>query len=103
MITRVLKSICNVEKPPQMTPEKCLGFKVFSPKNFYAVPWPKWEYFFDVDKLNQTMDMIKDSMVIHAWNKHSIKQKFKVGTKAAYGLVAEKNCPKVYASTGEYF
>lgn len=86
-----------------MTPDQCLGFKVYPPKSFYAVPWPKWEYFFDEDKLNKTMEMTKESIAIHVWNKHSFKRQFKVGTKAAYGIIAEKNCPKVYQSTGIYF
>ena len=103
VITRVLQSICHVNKPPEMTQEECLGFKVYSPKGFYAVPWPKWEMFFDPKKVNKTLEMTKDSIVIHVWNKHSIKRKLKVGSKVAYGLVAEKNCPLVYRSCGDYF
>lgn len=86
-----------------MSPEQCLGFKVYPPSAFYAIPWPKWYMFFDEDKLNKTMEMIKDSTVIHVWNKHSKQRKLKVGTKAAYGVVAQKNCPKVYLSSGSFF
>lgn len=103
VITRVLKTICHVNKPPEMTPENCLGFKVYPPNGFYAVPWPMWSMFFDVDKYNKTMEMTKDSIAIHVWNKHSKQRKLKVGTKAAYGVIAEKNCPKVYLSTNDYF
>lgn len=49
------------------------------------------------------MEMTKESVAIHVWNKHSFKQKLKVGTKVAYGIIAEKNCPKVYSASGEYF
>lgn len=86
-----------------MTPKQCLGFKVYPPNGFYAVPWKDWAYFFDTDKLNKALEMTKDSIVIHVWNKHSIKRQLKVGTKAAYGIIANKNCPKVYHSCGEYF
>lgn len=103
VITRVLKKICHVDKPPQMTQENCLGFKVYPPSAFYAVPWPKWKLFFDTDALNRTLDTTKDSIAIHVWNKHSIKQQFKVGTRAAYGVIASKNCPSVYNATGEFF
>ncbi|XP_031632385.1 lactosylceramide 4-alpha-galactosyltransferase-like [Contarinia nasturtii] len=103
VITRTLKKICHVDEPLKMSPQKCLGFKVYAPNTFYAVPWPKWDLFFDVDKLNQTIEMTKNSIAIHVWNKHSSKRRLKVGTKAAYGLIAEKNCPKVYVSSGEYF
>lgn len=103
VITRVLKTICHVNEPSKMMPEQCLGFKVYAPRGFYAIPWQKWEMFFDPDKLNKTMEMTKDSIVIHVWNKHSIKRKLKVNTKAAYGVVADMNCPKVYRSCGDYF
>lgn len=103
VITRVLRSICHVEMPPKMTPEQCLGFKVYSPQGFYAIPWPKWEMFFDPKKLNRTLELTKDSIVIHVWNKHSIKRKVKVNSKVAYGVVADANCPRVYRSCGEYF
>lgn len=86
-----------------MTQENCLGFKVYPPNAFYAVPWPKWKLFFDADSLNKTLNMTKDSIAIHVWNKHSIKQKLKVGTKAAYGIIASKNCPRVYDAAGEFF
>lgn len=86
-----------------MTPERCLGFKVYPPSAFYAVPWPKWDLFFDTNALNKTLEMTKDSIVIHVWNKHSIKRKLKVGALAAYGVAAAKNCPTVYNSVGEYF
>lgn len=102
-ITRVLKTICHVDKPPQMAKDQCLGFKVYPPSAFYAVPWPDWHFFFDPDKLNKTLEMTKDSIVIHVWNKHSFKRKLKVGTKAAYGIIAERNCPKVYSSVGDLF
>lgn len=103
VITRVLQSICHVTKPPEMSKDDCLGFKVYPPTGFYAVPWPKWQMFFDPKKLNKTLEMTKESIVIHVWNKHSIKRKLKVGSKVAYGLIAEKNCPKVYRSCGDYF
>lgn len=86
-----------------MSKDQCLGFMVFPPSGFYAVPWPKWHYFFDPEKLEKTLEMTKDSIVIHVWNKHSFKRKLKVGTKCGYGVIADKNCPKVYHSSGEYF
>lgn len=103
VITRVLKAICHVDEPTRMLPEQCLGFKVYPPSGFYAIPWPKWEMFFDPNKLNETIEMTKDSIIIHVWNNHSIKRKLNVNTKAAYNVIAKKNCPQVFSSCGDYF
>lgn len=86
-----------------MLPENCLGFKVYPPKGFYAVPWPKWDMFFDPEKLNKTIEMTKDSIIVHVWNNHSIKRTLDVTTKAAYNVIAKKNCPRVFSSCGDHF
>lgn len=83
--------------------ERCNGFRAYPPNEFYAIPWRNWSMFFEPNQLQQTLERTKDSLVIHVWNKHSIKRKFKVGTKAAYGVIAERHCPKVYKSCGKYF
>lgn len=77
VITRVLQSICHVENPPEMTQDECLGFKVYSPNAFYAVPWRKWEMFFDPKKLNKTLEMTKDSIGIKI--KHIIQKIHNLG------------------------
>lgn len=102
-ITRVLRTICHVNDLSEMTPEKCSGFQVYPPRKFYPIPWWNWELYFDTDKFNKTIDMIKDSIIIHLWNKLSKNRKLKVNTKAVYGVVADMYCPKVYRSCGEYF
>jgi len=103
VITRVLKTTCDTNLPLLMTRERCHGFKVFPIKSFYAIGWQNWNYFFNEAYLNKTLKMLNDSIIIHVWNKHSSKISIKVGSNVAYGLLAEKYCPKVYSSCGEYF
>lgn len=86
-----------------MVRERCRGFKVYPPSGFYAVPWQNWRWFFDQHLAERTLNLTKDSIVIHVWNKHSINRRVRVGSHVAYGLAAEKNCPKVYAASGMYF
>lgn len=86
-----------------MTREQCGGFKAYPPNEFYAVKWRQWQHFFDPKYTNATLELTKDSLVIHVWNKKSINEKVKVGGNAAYGIVASRHCPKVYQSCGEYF
>lgn len=103
VITRVLQQLCGTKTPELMTRERCGGFKAYPPGEFYAVPWPNWDWFFDPTKTNETLELTKNSQVVHVWNKHSIKKKVKVGSSVAYGLIAEKHCPNVYKASGDYF
>lgn len=105
-ITRVLKQICHRNRVPDLEPEYCWGFKVFPPKTFYAIHWRKWEMFFDAnpDVINAVMNMTKDSVAIHLWNRLSVKkQVVKSEPKIVYGFVAENNCPKAFEASGPYF
>lgn len=103
-ITGVLmEDICKTNDTRYMTYEKCHGFQVFPTNTFYAIHYSKWTYFFEEKYLNESMKMTENSLLIHVWNKMSSETKFKVGTQAAYGVYAEKLCPKVYSSTKEYF
>ncbi|KAL5277610.1 hypothetical protein ACFFRR_002687 [Megaselia abdita] len=103
-ITGVLSDICKTNDTQYMTLEKCHGFKVFSMDKFYAVHYSIWNYLFEEQYLNEALEMTKNSLLIHMWNQMSSETKFKVGTKGAYGVYAEKFCPLVYSSIhGEYF
>lgn len=103
VITRVLQNICQTKSPKMMTRDHCRGFKVYPPSGFYAIPWQNWRWFFDINLTERALNMTKDSIIVHVWNKHSIKERIKVGSKTAYGLIAEKYCPLVYRSSGKYF
>ncbi|KAH8281668.1 hypothetical protein KR054_002049 [Drosophila jambulina] len=105
VITRVAQKICGTKdiEVMQKDHKRCLGFKVFGREAFYAVPWKQWRDFFEPEKLPQTMDLTKDSYVVHVWNKHSSTLKIKRGTRSAYAKYAEQNCPRTYKASGEYF
>lgn len=103
VITRVLQSVCHTNVVDSMDLKHCRGFQVYPPSSFYAIPWPRWRWFFDPKETLKTLEMTKNSPVIHVWNKHSIKEKIRVGSKVAYGIVAQHNCPAVYSTCGEYF
>lgn len=87
-----------------MTPEKCWGYKVFPLNEFYAVHYSAWEAFFNPNYTNEVLALSQNSTGIHVWNKLSFGDKLnKSGPKTAYGAIAEKNCPKVYGASGDYF
>lgn len=100
---RVLHKICKTKSSQAMTRAQCKGFKVYPPSDLYAIHWSRWQMFFEESALKKTLELTKDSIAIHVWNKLSIERKVRVGSKVAYGVIAEKYCPKVYHSCGEYF
>lgn len=103
-ITEVLMNdICKTNNTRLMTYEKCHGFQVFPTDKFYAIHYSNWRFFFEERFLNTSLSLTKDSLLIHVWNKMSSDMKFKVGTQAAYGVYAERFCPKVYSSIGKFF
>ncbi|XP_055306647.1 lactosylceramide 4-alpha-galactosyltransferase-like [Sitodiplosis mosellana] len=102
--TRVLEhQVCNTSLV-EMTPEKCHGFKVFPKEEFYAINWDDWEQFFNANHTETVLEAIQGSSVIHLWNKLSHSQIIaKSKSKTAYEILAEKNCPKAFETSGKYF
>ncbi|XP_055375747.1 lactosylceramide 4-alpha-galactosyltransferase [Condylostylus longicornis] len=103
VITRTLHEICKTKQIYLMTRSRCFNFNVFQNETFYAVPYTHWKYFFDSDYLERTLEMTKNSIAIHVWNRYSSDTPIIVGSNVAYGVIAEKFCPKVYKSSGKYF
>lgn len=84
-----------------MTRERCSGFKVYPPNEFYAVSWSDWRMFFDSNSTDITLALVKDSLAVHVWNRFTEYEK--IDKNAAYGILAKKNCPNVYVMSGDYF
>uniref|UniRef100_A0A1B0EZZ0 Alpha 1,4-glycosyltransferase domain-containing protein n=2 Tax=Lutzomyia longipalpis TaxID=7200 RepID=A0A1B0EZZ0_LUTLO len=104
VITRVLRRICQTDRPLFMTRERCRGFKVFPISAFYAVGWKDWRHFFSEAKTKEVLEMVNNkSIVVHFWNKHSSKERVRVGDNSAYGQLADEYCPRVYRASGEFF
>jgi lactosylceramide 4-alpha-galactosyltransferase len=86
-----------------MTRKECLGFIVLPQNVFYTIPYHSWREFFDESSSTGTMKMVEGSYGVHVWNKMSSQENITVGSKQAYGLLAEKHCPYVYSNCGPTF
>ncbi|KAF2906057.1 hypothetical protein ILUMI_00120 [Ignelater luminosus] len=102
VITRLLKKICNANTAKEMLNQSCSGFTVYPPKFFYPVPWRQWKTYFDSKMNNKIMNIIKDSYVVHVWNRFSEQQKISLNYDVPYTILAKRYCPKVIAEC-EYF
>ena len=86
-----------------MTRENCSGISVLSPSVFYRIPYWSWKLFFDESQSDEFLKKVEGSYGVHLWNKMSSEEKIIVGSKQAYGLLAEKYCPRVYWNCGPLF
>ncbi|XP_059620048.1 lactosylceramide 4-alpha-galactosyltransferase-like [Phlebotomus argentipes] len=104
VITRVLRKVCQTDRPLFMTRDRCRGFKVFPINAFYAIGWKDWRHFFSEKKTKEVLELVNNkSIVVHFWNKHSSKERIRVGSTSAYGQLADEYCPRVYRSSGDFF
>ncbi|XP_072391096.1 lactosylceramide 4-alpha-galactosyltransferase-like [Diabrotica undecimpunctata] len=103
VITRLLKSLCGVKLAKEMVNKDCGGFKAYPPNSFYPVPWQNWKMYFDENSTEAVVNLAKDSIAIHVWNKHSEQTKLPLSSDAPYIHFAKKYCPKVIAAIDEYF
>jgi lactosylceramide 4-alpha-galactosyltransferase len=70
---------------------------------FFSVGYPSWRLFFDESRSDEALKKVEESYGVHIWNKMSSEKEIIVGTKQAYGLLAEKYCPGVYRNCGPAF
>ena len=65
-----------------MTPEKCLGIKVYPSEAFYAIPFRRWKEIFDPSKAPQVLlESLRDSFVLHTWGRFSSEEPIMVSNK----------------------
>jgi lactosylceramide 4-alpha-galactosyltransferase len=69
----------------------------------YSIRWPEHEHFFKEQFLEETMNRVNNSLIVHVWNKHSMKTNLTIDAKVAYVELAKRFCPKVIQSSGNYF
>jgi lactosylceramide 4-alpha-galactosyltransferase len=86
-----------------MTRKKCLGIAVLPPNAFYSIYYPSWRLFFNESRSDEVLKKVEGSYGVHVWNKFSSQKNITVGSKQAYGLLAEKYCPGVYWNCGPVF
>lgn len=110
-----------------MKPEICWGFNALPEQVFYPIYGTQWERFFDTKFTNESLKVSNQSAAVHFWNSYSIWQpilkdfnnqtlaeryrgRLTGNTKVhnpfgetAYRVIAEKNCPHAYNSSGDLF
>ncbi|XP_030243581.1 lactosylceramide 4-alpha-galactosyltransferase-like [Drosophila navojoa] len=104
-LLRVLQEVCSTRNVTLMVrdPKRCKGFRVFNVSEFYEVPLKQSELLLDQNLASEMLERIKNSRIIHIWNRFSAKWPLKTDSKSAYMQLAAKHCPKVFKAAGDFF
>lgn len=103
-ITSVLRKKCKEESLHDIKLKKCCGFKIYPSKKFFPIDYSHWTDLFSTDPkiVNKTMEEVKDAIAIYLWNSFSVNKKINnSGPVSAYKMLAEINCPKVFATVSQ--
>ena len=97
-----LKRLCLLQVT-NTTRDNCSGIAVLSRRVFFSIDYRSWKLFFDESRSDEFFKKVDGSYGVQLWNKMSSQEKITVGSKQAYGLLAEKYCPGVYWNCGPVF
>ncbi|XP_049269259.1 lactosylceramide 4-alpha-galactosyltransferase-like [Rhipicephalus sanguineus] len=70
--------------------------RIFKESLFFAVPWHKWEYFFNSKMAPEVLRMVNRSYGVHFWNNFSKNRRIVHGSRSAMDVLARRHCPEVY-------
>uniref|UniRef100_A0A1B6LDR2 Alpha 1,4-glycosyltransferase domain-containing protein n=1 Tax=Graphocephala atropunctata TaxID=36148 RepID=A0A1B6LDR2_9HEMI len=102
LVTKTLARLCGITQGGELS-SKRRDFTDYPIPVFYPVYYTKWRLFFDQTKAKYVLNMLNDTYVVHIWNKMSARELVTVGSGQAYGLLADKYCPKAYRNCGINF
>lgn len=94
---------CNASQLSDLKTIDCLGYTIYPFTAFYAIPYWRWKQLFDAKYMDEAMQTVNSSIVVHLWNYMSSGKKHKIGDTAAIEQLSKTNCPNVYGACGEYF
>ncbi|KAH8402944.1 hypothetical protein KR222_000557 [Zaprionus bogoriensis] len=95
LVSRMVRKICGTSTFKAM---HCHGLQVHDPSAFFPIPSPEWIKYFEPEFLTETFARTKHAYLIHLWNWLSKKYPNQLGSRSAYDVLAEENCPKTYAA-----
>jgi hypothetical protein len=102
LISRVLRSFCQVESFDNVSAEQCHGFKIIPVKNCLAIGYPEYNKFYSENNFDEVMIRLESTPFVHFWNKMGGRQNISIDSRVALVELAKKYCPVVIANSGGY-
>ncbi|XP_023233607.1 lactosylceramide 4-alpha-galactosyltransferase-like [Centruroides sculpturatus] len=94
--TRIFTSYCNGSNLNDLQKRNDCDFTILNPKAAFPLFYGRWEDYFSNSLAKTVLREIKDSYLIHVWNKLSSTKILHAGSGSAYELTMANNCPFVY-------
>lgn len=86
-----------------MTPEKCDGFHVLEQKVCYPINFGNPKRLMQTQNYSETMEIVKDSHMVHFWNGMTKKIRQDVTKETPYVSLARRFCPAVFNTVEVFF
>lgn len=95
-LSRSIRKICETEIAAEATQERCHGFRVYPNGTFYAIPYYMDAIFFEPDRFNEGMDLIRDSVGVHFWNYITHDKTSAKGRQTLICEIGKNYCPRTF-------
>ncbi|GIY40365.1 alpha-1,4-N-acetylglucosaminyltransferase [Caerostris extrusa] len=102
LFNRNFRELCAVDNVEELhiLGAPC-GVGVLAKEEAYPVSYKKWEEYFEA-RPSPDNSLIRDSFIIHVWNKLSSGGKMVVGQNSLYEEAMRYHCPSVYQQVSEF-
>lgn len=103
VLTRAIVQLCGTDLMWDINAARCKGFKVHPVETFYPVSFSERDLLMDDRYGRVAMEMVRNAVGVHAWNKVTAEQRLKKTSKAALVQLANKYCPSTFESITDFY
>ncbi|XP_067143904.1 lactosylceramide 4-alpha-galactosyltransferase-like [Centruroides vittatus] len=103
--TKHFLSYCRGKSVEYVEEKENCDITILQPITVFPVPYNNWKYYFISSNTINVLRKMKNSYMIHVWNKFSFGRKLYIGSGSSYEIAIAQNCPHAYSkavSKGEF-
>lgn len=103
VLTRAIVQLCGTDLMWDINAARCKGFKVHPVETFYPISFSERDLLMDARYGRVAMEMVRNAIGVHAWNKVTADQKVTKTSSSALMQLAKKNCPSTFEAIEDFF
>ncbi|XP_022907178.2 lactosylceramide 4-alpha-galactosyltransferase-like [Onthophagus taurus] len=101
LFTKWVKKMCNATA--NFSYHECDYLRILPTNAFYPVSYGIWRHFFNPKYIDEIRNMVKNSYLIHIWNKLTHGFILEADSNAPYLIFAREHCPKTVSKLYKSF